>query len=110
MLKANNKYEQQWKLEGKHNFHPNTPSDQDENGLSGWFILFILVPWQACVIGIESLSNGDIYGHVKIAVVCFAVKLFSLLIIASYDVRDMTREFGEMFSYTSSTFLYLPGH
>ena len=24
----------------KHNFHPNNPGDQDDNGLLGWFILF----------------------------------------------------------------------
>ena len=47
------------------------------------------------------------YAHIEIVVAFLAVNLFSCLIIASYGVGDMTWEFGEIFSYVSSTFLYL---
>ena len=47
------------------------------------------------------------YNHIEIVVAFLVVTMFSFLIIASYGVGDMTWEFGEMFSYASSTFLYL---
>ena len=39
----------------KNNFHPENPSDQDETGLPGWFILFILVPYQLCFVQFDRL-------------------------------------------------------
>ena len=47
------------------------------------------------------------YAHIEIVVAFLVVTIFSCLIIASYGVGVMTWEFGEMFSYGSSTFLYL---
>ena len=51
--------------------------------------------------------GGNNYAHIEIVVAFLVVNIFSCLIIASFGVGDMTWEFGEMFSYVSSTFLYL---
>ena len=51
--------------------------------------------------------KGPYYAHIEIVVAFLVVRIFSCLIIASYGVGVMTWEFGEMFSYVSSTLLYL---
>lgn len=46
------------------------------------------------------------YAHIEIVEALVIVNMLTCLIIASHDVRVMTWEFGDMFSYFSSTFLY----
>ena len=47
------------------------------------------------------------YVHIIIVVAFWSSAYLVFLIIASYGAGVMTWEFGEMFSYVSSTFLYL---
>ena len=49
------------------------------------------------------------YARIEIIVVVLVVEIVTFGIMASYGVGVMTCKFGEMFSYASSTFLYLPG-
>ena len=55
------------------------------------------------------LQKRVINGHIETVVAFLVVDIFSCLIITSEGVGVMTWECGELFSYVSSTFLYLPG-
>ena len=58
-------------------------------------------------ICLRSTVDEAIYPHIEIVVALLVVKIINCLIIASFGAGVMTWVFGEMFSYVSSTLLYL---
>ena len=65
------------------------------------------------LIGFRLELNGFIqgltlqYAHIEIGVAFLDVIIFKFVNMVSYGVRVITWEVGEVFSYVSSTFLYL---
>ena len=49
------------------------------------------------------------YAYIKIVAAVLVVNIVSCLITTSYGAGVMIWEFGDLFSYVSSTFLYLIG-